>query len=69
MVKLIKNHPASKRGGVDKIFAVDYLIFTVVSLTAMPVRAWLQFILFSHRALPVFTGRCPVLGAHALSGL
>ena len=38
MVKVIKKHPASKRGGVVKIFTIDYLYITVISLTAMPVR-------------------------------
>jgi hypothetical protein len=36
MVKVIKKHPASKRGGVVKIFTIDYLDITVISLTAMP---------------------------------
>lgn len=39
MVKVIKKHPASKRGGVVKIFTIDYLDITAISLTAMPERA------------------------------
>jgi hypothetical protein len=39
MVKVLKNHPASKRGGDEKILTIDYMNFTTLSLTAMPFRA------------------------------